>query len=508
MPRVAQVTPMPAPIGGLNLVDSLANMEPTEALVLENYVPRGNNIALRKGFTQHASGLTGKVETVMAYNGAIQKLFGIAGGSFFDSTGTGPVGAPLVTGQANSRWEHINVATSGGQFLYAVNGVNSPQIWNGTVWQAVTGVSAPIAITGVTTSTLSHITLHQNRVWFAQTGTLVAFYLGINSVGGLATAFDLRTIAKLGGTLIAIDTWTVDTGSGSDDLMVFITDQGEVLVYAGTDPSSTSTWQLQGVYRSGRPTGKRCSLKVRGDLLILSEGGIISLSDLIQSGIDRASFITYKIQPELGTFLATAIVNYGWEMLYFQTESLGILNSPESDTVTRQYAWDINTRAWCKWTGITAFSLEMFQGSPYLGQASVVSKLWTASSDAGVAITGKVKPAFSRYDYAERKNQRRIRVYFLASVTPVTYGIRMNRDFEDFQPQNITLMTPSSGLAFWDAALWDQALWGGGDAISITEAGVGVIGTYLTPYIITQSKDIEIKINGFDHVWEAAGFTG
>ena len=67
------------------------------------------------------------------------------------------------------------------------------------------------------------------------------------SVGGAAQVLDLSSIAKYGGHLVDLDTWTIDAGYGVDDNLVFITSNGEVIVYRGTDPSSAATWALAGV---------------------------------------------------------------------------------------------------------------------------------------------------------------------------------------------------------------------------------------------------------------------
>jgi hypothetical protein len=102
------------------------------------------------------------------------------------------------------------------------------------------------AITGVTTTTLTQPTLFKNRMWFIQKDTLKAWYLPTSSIGGAAQVLDLSAVARLGGTLVSMAAWTIDAGYGVDDNLVFITDQGEVIVYRGTDPASASTWALIG----------------------------------------------------------------------------------------------------------------------------------------------------------------------------------------------------------------------------------------------------------------------
>jgi len=66
----ANVASLPAPVGGWNARDSLANMAPTDAVTLENFFPGVASVNLRGGYSKHATGLPGQVETLMTYNGA------------------------------------------------------------------------------------------------------------------------------------------------------------------------------------------------------------------------------------------------------------------------------------------------------------------------------------------------------------------------------------------------------------------------------------------------------
>ena len=146
-------------------------------LFRSNYFPGVSSVNLRGGYSKHATGLPGQVETIMTYNGAAtSKMFAASGTGFYDVTSSGAVGSAVVSGLTNARWEYINITTPGGNFLYAVNGVDKPRLYDGSTWTAIDGSSTP-AITGVTTTALSNITLFKNRVWFVQKDTLKAWYL-------------------------------------------------------------------------------------------------------------------------------------------------------------------------------------------------------------------------------------------------------------------------------------------------------------------------------------------
>ena len=102
---VSQPVSLPAPVGGWNARDSLTAMQPNEAVILENWYPATTECVLRNGYTKWATGITGQVETLMAYSGAnTNKLFAIAGTSVYDVTAGGAVGAAVVTGLTNARW--------------------------------------------------------------------------------------------------------------------------------------------------------------------------------------------------------------------------------------------------------------------------------------------------------------------------------------------------------------------------------------------------------------------
>jgi uncharacterized membrane protein YeaQ/YmgE (transglycosylase-associated protein family) len=60
-------------------------------------------------------------------------LFGAAGTSFFNVTSLGAVGAAVVTGLTNARWQYVNSSTSAGSFLMAVNGSDKLRGWDGSV---------------------------------------------------------------------------------------------------------------------------------------------------------------------------------------------------------------------------------------------------------------------------------------------------------------------------------------------------------------------------------------
>jgi hypothetical protein len=171
----AQTVNLPAPIGGWNARDSLAQMQPEDAVSLTNWFPTTSDVMGRQGYIQWATGLPGQVNTIMPYtpSSGSAKLFAASVSGIYDVTSGGVVGAPVVSGLTNDKWSYTNFSTSAGPFLGCVNGADGYRVYNGTTWQSVTSVSAPISITGVDPTTLSFITSFVSRVWFIQKNSLI-----------------------------------------------------------------------------------------------------------------------------------------------------------------------------------------------------------------------------------------------------------------------------------------------------------------------------------------------
>lgn len=189
-------------------------------------------------------------------------------------------GTQVLSGLSSSRFIWTNFATSGGNFLVICNGADAVRNYDGTSW------SEP-AITGVSSSTLSYVFPFKSRLFFIERNTTDAWYLPVDSIAGAANTLTVGAELRLGGTLVAGATLTHDGGSGPDDYCVFVSSEGEVVIYSGTDPDNALTWGLAGVFRIGRPIGDRCLVKTGGDLAVLTQDGIVSLGSAL--ALDRAA---------------------------------------------------------------------------------------------------------------------------------------------------------------------------------------------------------------------------
>ena len=492
---------LPAPIGGWNARDSLADMPATDAVYLVNWFPATTECILRSGYSQWATGISGTVETIMDYeSGSASKMFAIANGSVYNVTAQGAVGAAVVTGLSNSRWQYCNVATSGGNFLYMANGVNTPYLYDGTNWTSITGASTP-AITGVTTTTLNNPILFKTRVFFTQTGTLKTWYLPTTSVGGAAQSIDVSQYAYKGGYVVQHATWTLDGGYGVDDYYVVYTSKGQVVVFKGTDPSSASTWAMIGVWDLGAPVGTRCMFKYGGDLLLLGTDGLTPLASELQSSrLDPRVALTDKIQWAISEAISLYGSQFGWQVIFYPEENQLWINVPNTSG-TLQYAMNSINKNWCTYSGWQASCWCLFQEQPYFGGVGYVGRAWNTNADNGSNITGSALQAFSDFGSpGELKRFTMAKPIFRTTGNPAIYA-NINLDFNVTDPTTILNFTPTPAGS-WDSAIWDTSLWGGGMTVLQQWQGLNGVGYYGAPIVKTASRGLDTRWVSTDIVIE------
>jgi hypothetical protein len=506
--NAAQVQSLPAPLGGWNARDSIANMEPTDAVTLINMFPTVSNLTMRGGYTKHATGLDGNVQTLMVYNdGNNTEMFAVtSAGKIYDVTAGGAVGAPVVTGLTNGIWEYINITTAGGSFLMAVNGEDLALLYDGATW------TNP-AITGVTSSNLANITLFKNRIWFIEQYTLKAWYLPTSSIAGAAQYIDMSSIAKYGGHLVDLDTWTLDAGYGVDDNLAFITSIGETIVYRGTDPASAATWSLIGVWKLGSPVGTRCMLKWGGDLLILTYDGLMPMAASLQSSrLDPRVALSDKIQGAITAATTQYGGNHaavGWQVVYTAKNNAVWINVPVADGQQQQYVMNTITKSWAQFIGWAAYCWEIYQDDPYFGSDGYVGKAWDDNyTDYTSNITTQTLQAFNYFgSRGVKKYFTRARPSIFTNGDP-TISVGMNIDF-DTSDTTAPVTFTGSAYGVWDAATstWDTAIWGADLGIQNTWLGITGIGYCGALQMKTASSGLQIQWASTDVVYQS-GWAG
>lgn len=454
--QLGRPEPVPAPVGGWDALNPLADMPPDRAVVLDNWFPTNADVRVRRGYQIHAGGLgTSVVETIMAYNGqttATQKLFAAANSTIYDITASGQATSSL-TSLSNNRWQFANFTTSGGHYLWICNGADAPRHYNGSAW-----ATPSLSLTTYAASDIINAFPFKKRLWVVFRDSLTAGYLATEAVAGTVTNFPLGSLFSKGGYLVAITNWTKDGGNGEDDLFVAITSEGQVAVYQGTDPSSSTTWALVGVFDLGAPLGRRCFTKVAGDVALLNIDGVLPLSKaLIQ---DRGAAVSIAITANINNAMNVAArsykSNFGWQLQPYPRGTYVLLNVPIAEGQTQhQYVMNTITGAWCRFKNQNANCWEVFRDELYFGgNAGFVYK----ADQTGLDLTGPVdaigQGAYNYYSTRGRLKNWTMVQPLLQTDSSSRPAIGISTDFKD----NAVLGTPTSASAI--AALYDTAVYG------------------------------------------------
>lgn len=499
-----KTTSIPAPTGGLNDRDSIADMPMSDAVVLDNWWAYPSYLGIRKGSTDHVTGITGTVETLVEYLpvSGTSTLFAAAGTAIYNVTSAGAVGAAVQTGLTNARWQDAMITTPGGSYLYLVNGADKPRLWDGASWVSVDGVSTP-AITGVTTTTLVHVCLFKNRLFFVESASMSVWYLPVNSIGGAAAELDLGSVFRLGGYIMACYTWTIDAGDGSDDHFVVISSNGEVAVYRGTDPSDAAAWSLVGVFVLGRPIGRRCAVKYGGDLAVNCMEGVYPLGKgLLSASVDRRVTLTDKIQNSVSIAANTYSSSYGWQLCLYPDANMLLLNVPGATKY--QYAQNTITGAWSRFTGWNATVWLSATSGLYYGESTKVRKAWTGNLDGSTPIQFDVCGAFGYYGAkSSGKYFTMVRPYIQSTGSPsILYAL--NTDFQLSEPSGALSTSSPTGMV-WGSMTWGSMTWGGGLASTVRWQTVGAFANAAAIRLKGQNNGADVRYTNCDAVYQLGG---
>jgi hypothetical protein len=506
-----QLKSMPAPMGGLNARDGVANMQPTDAVELVNWIPDTGGVRCRKGYREWATNIPGgvSVKTIMSYFAPTDafptgtfltqptvmpgKLFAATDTAIYDITTktSAPVASVTLSGTTNAGWiSHAITSNSGGNFLMACSESDGYFTYDGTAWlRRVAGTLAG-QVNGVNPNNLVHVNVWKKRAWFVERNTTKVWYLATDAIAGTATAFDFGPLFKKGGHLSFTASWTIDAGEGIDDFFVAVSSNGEVAIYKGSDPASASTFTLQGVWYIGQiPVGRRCYSAYGGDLLIVSTDGICPLSEVTRggSGLLTASNKEYssKISILVGEALRNTFTEYGWQLMVSPADRLMLCNVPNYlYHNNEQFALSTVVNQWTLLQDIPALCYGTTGGYTFTGtrdgRVLMIFKDYadnvTYAGTGGDPIQGKVVPAATDFgSAATSKLMTMVRPVFVGSVQPaVTVDVVM--DYSP-APYGTTLSGVEFYTSLWNIALWNTGVWANGTKNSYadwyTVSGVG-----------------------------------
>lgn len=329
-----------------------------------------------------------------------------------------------------------------------------------------TGTATPTSgfvVTGVSPSLFINVTIFKSRMWFVEKNSLRVWYLPTLSIGGAAQSLDFSSLFNQGGYLMEMCDWSLDAGIGLDDYAVFMSSQGQVAVYRGTDPASSTTWSLVGIYEMGSPIGRRSMVKYAGDILVISQDGLVPLSKaLMSSRVANVDALSDKIQHVISDYVSLYYLNYGWETVLFPRENMLLVNVPFSSTQSYQLVMNTISGAWSRFIGYNAHCFTLHNDNLYFGGEGVVCRAYDTQADNGANINFEAIQSFNHFGSSgQLKQVKMLRPIISTDGSPsVLFGV--NVDFDMTAPTGIPTFTPTS-RASWDLATWDGSFTWGGD---------------------------------------------
>ena len=483
---IAQYHTFPAPKRGWVLNENIAAPGPEAAAILDNWVPTTKGVRVRGGSAKYAN-LGAAVTSIFSYESGLNTaLFAATDAAIYDITVVADeevTPAAAISGQNSGKYSTAQFGTAGSDYLYAVNGTDNAQLYDGTSWQAVTGASSPISVTGVDTSTLSYVWSYANRLFFIEDGGMSAWYLPVDSLGGAASEFSLQGVFREGGELLFGGTWSQDSGAGLDDKCVFFSDQGEAAVYEGTNPGSASDWRLVGVYNITDPIGPFGTMQAGGDLLIATRSGFVPLSEAVRR--DAAALAMAAVSAPIAPYwqeAADVADAVSWEILKWPEKNYAVISQPNAQEASCLVV-NLQTGAWSRFLGWDTQCLGNVGPRSFFGSADgYVREMEVGGSDSGGAYTcaylgqheGLAAPGLE-------KTVLQMRPIF-QSATSIAPQVEALTNYAT-EIAAAPSAAAETGTAGWDVGVWDTMKW---DEAAVSKIGgdwrsVGRTGWVVAP---------------------------
>lgn len=486
-----------SPVGGLNGIDSVDSMPPTDAIVLDNWVPRSGYLQSRPGVIQHAGDLGGPVETLTAYKGTQTfKLVAGANGKLIDVTGGG-TGADLGTGYTNDRWQSAMINDR----LILVNGADPELAYDGATL-------TPLDYTGsnpaITPGEFVGVTTFKGRAYYwKETGTSF-WYAEAGSYQGVLEPFDLGPVLQLGGNIKMMFSWTVDTGTGPDDMLCIVTNIGELILYQGDDPGNVGFFEQVGRFEMPDPLSIRGHMKYGSDVILMTRAGYVNLTTVLREDqVSDYPAFSRKIARLVFDTGSENYENYGHECIQTDGGFL-IFNVPLGNDKSQQFVRNAATNGWCRFTNWNAISFQVFNNETYWsGYDGYVYKIF-GNSDNGEAIILDALPAYQYLGDQGQQKQITAAQVLTTHPDPKLIGLTGFSDFTIPQLSNTQAPPGNAGSGpFWNAEDWNSVTWSrsGGQTAPTTKGWQNV---HAFGFAVTVAVQMQIATQ--EVIWRQTGW--
>lgn len=327
---------------------------------------------------------------------------------------------------------------------------------------------------GLTSADMSFVWVHKGRLWFVQKNSMTAWYMPIAMIGGTADYFPLDGVFTLGGSLLFGAPWSLnDSGvSGLSEQCIFTSTEGEVAVYQGSDPSEAGTWSKVGLYRVGRPLGKRAFFRGGGDIAIATTTGLVPLSKAVQLDVTalNVAMISYRIADAWSDAIRDRGTD-GWTTMLWPDKKMAVISPPdiinEGDPIV--FVTNTESGAWARFTNWNILCMEVFRGQLYIG--SPEGRIFRADAtgvDDGEAYSGTVLPLFEDFGNPSSLKIGKVARAVVRANTEINELVEMHVDY-DMQFPAAPDASPINAGNSWGAGVWGESVWGKGANPVISE---------------------------------------
>jgi hypothetical protein len=470
-----QMTTLPAPTRGLIDNENLTFMQPGGAVLMDNWMPTTRGAKLRGGCIRwNTLPETTPVISAFSYvSGSVARMFAGNASKLYEVTFSG---TPILVkdSQSSGNYSSAQMANMSGDYLLAVNDMGDlPLRFDGTGWEVLDHtlptppdslISGPAGTTVEFGANLTYVWKYANRWFFIEGGSMNAWYLDINAIGGELQLIPLSGSASKGGKLLFGATWTIDAGDGLDDKCVFVTDEGEVLIFTGTNPSDAANWRQEGRYMIPKPMGMNAHAPLGGDLLIATTDGIVPLSAAItkEAGQLQLAMLTATIRS---TWRGEVLANSEWPWTMQRWDEYGgmFVTWPGYPVGERRCA-AVNTAtgAWSRVIGWDATCFIRMRGDMFFGtQDGYIMQADRTGYDDGVPYTCTIVGGWEMFQSpSQQVVWHQARAAFIAgSNEPFNPQLAACTDYVINVPQPPVPGIDPGVQDVWDQGLWDEALW-------------------------------------------------
>ena len=407
MPKRSTATSLtiPPPVNGWNTKDPITEMDQLYAVEVENYFSNGGTVDFRKGYRLHVknvgsgSNVVGTVAELALQSGTKNLLAISQNNRVYNATSTGSAPTDLSNAGAIVV-DYVSSAVNFRNRIFIKDYITTHDVYD---WDGAAANLNASAFTGPggDDKLLCNPQVYKSRLYFTELYSSSFWFGGVDAITGALTEYDVQSFLTKGGYIL-FSGGISKQGDINQEYFAIISNQGEVLVYQGDNPTA-ATWSIVGHFYMPPPVGFRSFFYWGSNLVIITNQGVVLLSEVLKGSADLA-FLTQNISSAFNDFFDSLPAESSFTNgVFYPKGNMLIFNLVNSVGTTNQFVMNTNTGSWWKWTGINAKHWTVFNDSLYF--AGVTTKVFKADNgyfDEDPAVDGavqnrtaKLRPAYN-----------------------------------------------------------------------------------------------------------------